>query len=101
MTSFSVRTLALSAALAIITAIPAVAATATSGDTGSRAVRAAGVQYAKVVCMTDEGQGRMKPCDAGFKRANPAWRGSDACMTDEGGGRMKPCDAGYKKKHSK
>jgi hypothetical protein len=96
----TIRTLAFAGVIAILATVPAAATSAISGS-DARATKAPMIQLAKVVCMTDEGQGRMKPCDAGFKRANPAWRGSDACMTDEGGGRMKPCDAGYKMKHQK
>jgi hypothetical protein len=101
MISLSVRTLAFTGAIAILTSLPAAAAIATSGSTGAHPAKATTMQYARVQCMTDEGQGRFKPCDAGYKAANPNWRGGDACMTDEGGGRYKPCDAGYKKKHTK
>jgi hypothetical protein len=56
---------------------------------------------APVQCMTDDGYGRFRPCDASYKRAHPNWRGTDACMTDDGYGRYRPCDAGYKAKHQK
>jgi hypothetical protein len=85
-------------AMALV-ALPAAASTTMSGSTSSHAVK--GIQLARVQCMTDEGGGRFKPCDSGYKAANPNWRASDSCMTDEGGGRYKPCSAGYKKKHSK
>jgi len=55
----------------------------------------------KYACMTDEGNGRFRPCSAGYKAANPNWRGSESCMTDEGNGRYRPCSAGYKAKHAK
>jgi hypothetical protein len=55
----------------------------------------------KYSCMTDEGNGRFRPCSAGYKAANPNWRGSESCMTDEGNGRYRPCSAGYKAKHNK
>ena len=52
------------------------------------------------VCMTDDGYGRKRPCSAGFKAANPNWRGGDNCYTDDGYGRKRPCSAGYKAKHA-
>ena len=52
-------------------------------------------------CMTDDGYGRMRPCSAGYKAANPNWRAGDSCFTDDGYGRMRPCSAGYKAKHKK
>ena len=52
-------------------------------------------------CMTDDGYGRYRPCDSGYKKANPNWRASDKCMTDDGYGRYRPCDSGYKQKHAK
>ena len=55
----------------------------------------------KYECMTDDGYGRFRPCDSGYKRANPNWRASDKCMTDDGYGRYRPCDSGYKQKHAK
>jgi hypothetical protein len=56
---------------------------------------------ASYVCMTDDGYGRMRPCSAGYKAANPNWRGGDSCFTDDGYGRKRPCSAGYKAKHAK
>jgi hypothetical protein len=53
------------------------------------------------VCMTDDGYGRKRPCSAGYKASNPAWRSGDSCFTDEGNGRFRPCSAGYKAKHTK
>jgi len=55
----------------------------------------------KYSCMTDEGNGRYRPCSAGYKASNPNWRGGDSCFTDEGNGRYRPCSAGYKAKHQK
>jgi hypothetical protein len=52
-------------------------------------------------CMTDDGYGRKRPCSAGYKAANPGWRGGDSCFTDDGYGRFRPCSAGYKAKHKK
>jgi hypothetical protein len=52
-------------------------------------------------CMTDDGYGRFRPCDAGYKRQHPNWRGGPECMTDDGYGRYRPCDAGYKARHAK
>jgi hypothetical protein len=101
MTSLSIRTLVFSGVVAMLATLPAAASIATSDSSGARTAKSTAMQYARIQCMTDEGGGRFKPCDAGYKAANPNWRGSDACMTDEGGGRYKPCDAGYKKKHSK
>ena len=98
MTSLS-RTLMLAGAVALL-AMPAGASTTTSLGSGHSA-KATGQQFARVQCMTDEGAGRFKPCDAGFKRSNPNWRAGDNCMTDEGSGRWKPCSAGYKQKHQK
>jgi hypothetical protein len=55
----------------------------------------------KYECMTDDGYGRKRPCSAGYKAANPNWRGTDDCMTDDGYGRKRPCSAGYKARHQK
>jgi hypothetical protein len=52
-------------------------------------------------CMTDDGYGRYRPCDANYKRQHPNWRGGNECMTDDGYGRYRPCDANYKQKHQK
>jgi hypothetical protein len=101
MTSSTIRTLMFSGFLAILTAVPAAASIATSSSPDARPVKSTAMQYARAVCMTDEGQGRYKPCDSGYKKEHSDWRSSDNCMTDEGGGRFKPCDAGYKKKHMK
>jgi len=98
----NMRSLALAGAAAFLLAVPAGAAIAPSGTSGSGPAKAAGVRYAAVVrCMTDDGFGRKRPCDASYKAANPNWRGGDACMTDDGHGRMRPCDASYKAKHQK
>ena len=45
------------------------------------------------VCMTDDGYGRMRPCDQGYMAANPNWRGGDSCFTDDGYGRFRPCSS--------
>lgn len=97
----SLRTLMFSGVVAILGVAPAAASMTVTGSTDARTAKSTAMQYAKVLCMTDEGGGRFKPCDAGYKAANPNWRGGDTCMTDEGGGRYKPCDAGYKAKHQK
>jgi len=81
-------------------------------STATRLALVAGIAFAalystaassasKYTCMTDEGNGRFRPCSAGYKAANPGWRGSESCMTDEGNGRYRPCSAGYKAKHKK
>jgi hypothetical protein len=57
--------------------------------------------YKDYQCFTDEGGGRLRPCSANYKRANPNWRSGEQCYTDEGGGRMRPCSANYKRKQSK
>jgi hypothetical protein len=62
-------------------------------------VAAAKKPYAQ--CMTDDGYGRFRPCDALYKRQHPNWRGGNECMTDDGYGRYRPCDALYKQKHAK
>jgi hypothetical protein len=69
--------------------------------TDTTTAKAVQVQYAAVVCMTDEGSGRMRPCSSFYKKSNPEWRGSDACFTDEGSGRKRPCSANYKAKYKK
>ena len=56
---------------------------------------------AKYACMTDDGNGRYRPCSASFKAANKNWRGGDNCFTDEGNGRYRPCSASYKAKYQK
>jgi len=55
----------------------------------------------KYVCMTDDGYGRKRPCSAGYKAANPNWRGGENCFTDDGYGRHRPCSAGYKAQNNK
>ena len=81
-----------------IMAVLAIPAAATACPSDPHAAKANYIQLAAgpVVCMTDEGGGRYKPCDSGYKAANPNWQSGDTCMTDEGGGRYKPCDSGYK-----
>ncbi len=79
-------------------ALAAVATVATTLLPGSLSPveRAVAAQKAPVVCMTDEGYGRYRPCDSFYKTANPTWRAGDTCFTDEGNGRYRPCSAGYK-----
>ena len=62
---------------------------------------AVAANFDKYTCMTDDGYGRYRPCSAGYKAANPNWRGGDSCFTDDGYGRYRPCSAGYKAKHAK
>ena len=54
--------------------------------------------YKDYICLTDEGGGRMRPCSANYKAANPNWRNSNECFTDEGYGRYRPCSANYQSK---
>jgi hypothetical protein len=49
-------------------------------------------------CMTDDGYGRYRPCDASWMAQNPNWRKTAACMTDDGYGRYRPCDASVKQR---
>jgi hypothetical protein len=84
------RSLALVGAAAALMTLPAVVTTTAVAKPKS-----------VVQCMTDDGYGRFRPCDASYKAAHPNWRGTDACMTDDGYGRYRPCDAGYKAKHQK
>ena len=44
-------------------------------------------------CMTDDGQGRMRPCSSFYKEQNPNWQSSSSCYTDDGQGRMRPCSS--------
>ncbi len=60
--------------------------------------RADARSYKDYICLTDEGGGRMRPCSANFKAANPNWRNSNECYTDEGYGRYRPCSANFKGK---
>jgi len=85
---------------AIFTTMTAAASVATSTDTAQPA-KATALQFAAVECMTDDGNGRKRPCSASFKKDNPNWRGGDECMTDDGHGRKRPCSASYKEKHKK
>jgi hypothetical protein len=96
------RSLVLAGLSALLLTLPAAASVA-PGLSGSAPVRTDGVRYAKSIvrCMTDDGYGRYRPCDSGYRAANPNWRGGDRCMTDDGYGRYRPCSAGYKKEHSK
>jgi hypothetical protein len=70
-------------------------------DALSAAGPAAAAKKVSYTCMTDDGYGRKRPCSAGYKTANPNWRGGDSCFTDDGYGRYRPCSAGYKAKHAK
>jgi len=83
------HSLALAGAALVLTAFPGAVTTAVAAPKGN------------VQCMTDDGYGRYRPCDSGYKKANPNWRASDKCMTDDGYGRYRPCSDGYKQKHSK
>ena len=96
----NIRSLTLAGVASLLLAVPA-AAYAPTGMSGSTTAKATNVQYAAVQCMTDDGYGRYRPCDSGYKKANPNWRASDKCMTDDGYGRYRPCSDGYKQKHSK
>ena len=71
--------------LAAVTAVPG------NAILSSRAAAAE-----SLVCMTDDGYGRLRPCSAGYKAANPNWRGGETCYTDDGYGRFRPCSAGFK-----
>ena len=44
-------------------------------------------------CMTDDGQGRLRPCSSFYKEQNPNWQSSSSCYTDDGQGRMRPCSS--------
>jgi len=92
----SIRTIFASAALAGLGTI--VLAAAPNTALHGTAMAASKLSY---VCMTDDGYGRRRPCDAGYKAANPNWRAGDNCFTDDGYGRYRPCSAGYKAKHAK
>ena len=100
MTPSAIRTLVFAGVAAVLTAIPAAASVTVSG-TDSTPARATALRFAAVQCMTDDGYGRKRPCNALFKKENPNWRSSDNCMTDDGHGRMRPCSALYKEKHKK
>ena len=86
-----------SAALATVGALLIAAIPSGAPGFGSGAASAKDVY----TCMTDDGYGRYRPCSAGYKAANPNWRGGDSCFTDEGYGRYRPCSAGYKAKQAK
>src|ERR1700730_10116167 len=94
----TMRILMFTATIVRSTAVPALAGVSTVGSTDAHPAKATRMQLAAgpVICMTDEGQGRMRPCDSGYKMANPNWQSSDQCFTDEGEGRYRPCDSGYK-----
>jgi hypothetical protein len=88
--------------LKILTAAPVgFALLAGIAITGLNSVPASAAKAVSYVCMTDDGYGRKRPCSAGYKTANPNWRGGDSCFTDDGYGRYRPCSAGYKAKHAK
>src|SRR5262249_34214459 len=84
--TMSIRSLAVAGAAVVLFALPLLNLT-----------------YAKlqVRCMTDDGYGRYRPCDAGFKAQHPDWRSSEYCMTDDGNGGYRTCSAEYKAKHAK
>jgi hypothetical protein len=87
--------------LAVVTAAPGAAAIAVSESSDARPAKSALMLAARVLCMTDEGGGRYKPCDATYRGEHSDWRSTDTCMVHEGDGRFKPCSAEYKKKHMK
>ena len=86
--------------LKILTAAP-VALTLLAGIAVTGMSSSAALSASKYACMTDEGNGRMRPCNALYKQQHPNWRAGDECMTDDGHGRKRPCDALYKQKHDK
>jgi hypothetical protein len=94
----AIRNVLASAALACLGTIVIAAAPDSSGTLHGTAMAASKLSY---VCMTDDGYGRRRPCDAGYKASNPNWRAGDNCFTDDGYGRYRPCSAGYKAKHAK
>ena len=100
MTRPTIRTLVFAGVAAILTSIPAAASVTVSGSDATPA-KVAAIRVAAVVCMTDDGYGRKRPCDTLFKKKNPDWRATDNCMTDDGNGRTRPCSAQYKEKHKK
>ena len=100
MTRSAIRTLLFAGVATILTAIPAGASVTVSG-TDATPAKATAVRLAAIQCMTDDGYGRKRPCDAQFKKQNPNWRATDNCMTDDGHGRTRPCSAQYKEKHKK
>jgi hypothetical protein len=82
----------------MIVRLPAVAALA-AGLTASVLTLTPSVAAPKkpiFQCMTDDGYGRYRPCDASYKKANPNWRATDKCMTDDGYGRYRPCSQLYR-----
>jgi len=97
----NIRSVTLAGIATLMLALPAAAAVDTSGISGTAPAKAVRAQFAAVVCMTDEGNGRMRPCNALYKQQHPNWRAGDECMTDDGHGRKRPCDALYKQKHDK
>jgi len=82
----TIRSLAIALAATVLFALPL----------GSKAEASPVVR-----CMTDDGYGRYRPCDAEYKAQHTDWRSSDSCMTDDGYGRYRPCSADYKAKHAK
>jgi hypothetical protein len=54
------------------------------------------VAKSKFECFTDDGYGRMFPCDSRYKAGHPNWRQSNECFTDDGYGRYRPCDSQIK-----
>lgn len=93
--------IALLAGIAVAGFAGSAAAVGLSGNATTTPAKATNVQYAAVICMTEDSGGRKRPCSADYKAANPAWRATDSCMTEDSGGRKKPCTADYKAKHKK
>jgi hypothetical protein len=100
MTSMTTR-MALFAGIAMFGLTGPAASLGLSGNADATPAKAVNVQYAAVICMTEDSGGRKRPCSADYKAANPGWRGSDSCMTEDSGGRKRPCSADYKAKHKK
>lgn len=90
-----------SSALAGVSALVVATVPSTIPGFGSGTAAAIDNGPARYQCMTDDGYGRLRPCSASYKVANPNWRGGDGCYTDDGYGRYRTCSAAYKAKHQK
>ena len=53
----------------------------------------------KVVCMTDDGYGRLAACRTSYKADHPNWRELGACYVDEGRVPFRPCTAEERRRH--
>ena len=73
----NIRSVTLAGIATLMLALPAAAAVDTSGISGTAPAKAVRAQFAAVVCMTDEGNGRMRPCNALYKQQHPNWRAGD------------------------